>query len=205
MTPIMFIGGTGRCGTTMLLKVLALHPELFVLPNETDPHPFHVEQWRTKHYAPANSAALQLGAKWVVEKTPHNALYAQRFVTHYFKDKSRYLHMVRSPRMTVKSLMTRGRYVYPGAGVIGDADEARAYCDWMEAHGTATVRSLGKDAAILSFDELLYFPGHELARLCAWLEIGPPTEQMLDFPFDKTKGDFSELERIKRKWEGIRV
>lgn len=124
---ILFIGGTGKCGTTFTRDLLGLHPKIHAIPRETNPmyNPKWDRQWQREF-----QKAHRDGAEVIVEKTPSNALIARYLLAKH--PGSLYLHVEHSDlhRQAVK-LSEHAKFTIPKFGKFGGYEEARAYADFV--------------------------------------------------------------------------
>lgn len=180
---IVFIGGTGRCGSTMLVKVLKLHPELRVLPHETNLYPINngnIAAWLKEHVDPHDPRPT-------IEKTPANTLYAD-WLLEKLPD-ARYLHVHRRDRAAVcNSMMRHTYYTVPGWGRPDSFEEVGAFYDWINVRARNVLNRWGPERArLLIYEHVLTEPARALRGLTDWLGVSEPTLAMLDFPYDTSK------------------
>lgn len=185
-----FIGGTGSCGSSMLLEVLSLHPQIHAIPGETNPDAQRWGSWLAEIARPHEHAAQKAGRRVILEKTPANFLIADELLGRLMPG-SRYIHLRRNLERTADSLVRRGRYPIPFGPMINRDDqgllEARRFVAWCNDIGRGVMLRHPGRALVLDFDRLVTAPEPTLASLCDWLRIGPPAPEMLAFPFDHTK------------------
>ena len=160
---ILFIGGTGRCGTTWTRRVIAAHRDVFDVPVECNMRDHLISGYIERAKAD--------GYRWMAEKSPSNALCAREILRRY-KD-SRYLHVSRERSAVIASTMRAGRYDLPriyasvGGGRPYTEAEAAAYVDWIEAVGSAVVAEHPDRAMHVMVEELC------LPTIWRWLGLDP--------------------------------
>ena len=114
---ILFIGGTGRCGTTWTRRVIAAHRDVFDVPVECNMRDHLISGYIERAKAD--------GYRWMAEKSPSNALCAREILRRY-KD-SRYLHVSRERSAVIASTMRAGRYhVRCSASTVTTAASSRS-------------------------------------------------------------------------------
>jgi hypothetical protein len=125
------IGGCGRSGTTLMLSVLATHPELHAIGSETGalcPHAYHdVDSSPDRNWALRldillrylSKARVAPTARRVCEKTPRNVHFFERILTRW-GERVRLIHMVRDGRDVVTSRHPRrdGYWVSPSRWIV---------------------------------------------------------------------------------------
>ena len=164
----LWIGGTGRCGTSLLRDVLGMHPEVYAIPDETNPSPESDEFWNSwlRGYGKMHlSKALSLGAKMIVEKTPRNALVADSLVERIEAlpdvKRARYVHMTRDPVAATEAIRRFGRYPMPKMGKLPYSDDAiRLWVEWVNWTGQQSTKTI-----TVSLELLLQYPADELSKL----------------------------------------
>lgn len=111
----IIIGGCGRSGTTLLLSILAAHPEIFAIPHETVAlvqwAPAFAEQEGHEHtmlpsridrlYRHLLVKRVPPEARCWCEKTPRNVRYLQNILQHW--SESRFINIIRDPRDVLTS------------------------------------------------------------------------------------------------------
>lgn len=147
----LWVGGTGRCGTSLLRDTLALHPKVYAIPHETNPDPSDNNRWSNwlRSYGRMHLIAAQnQGATYVVEKTPRNALLAEglreRIVRLPEVSHADYIHMTRDPVDATMAIRRFGRYPMAGMGPLPESDDAvRLWVEWVnwtaQEHAAHTV------------------------------------------------------------------
>lgn len=184
---VVLIGGSGRCGSTMLKQLLSKHPDLHVIPNETNPHPYRMREWYDMRLAPAVEEAKDNGIDVVVEKSPQNVLYYEGIALWLARRNFQpvYMHMTRDADRTAESIMKFGRIPIEHWKEPFSYEHAKLWADFSNKHGTFMARKTG--GIVVDFDELVTDPAPAMANICDALEIGPPSVEMWEFPFNETK------------------
>lgn len=109
----IFVGGSGRSGTTLVVSLLSVHPNIYVVPNETGAFcptayseeenlqaSFNIE--RAYSHLIESEVDLEKFTRWC-EKSPKNILFAERLLG-YFGDRTRFINVVRDGRDVVTSV-----------------------------------------------------------------------------------------------------
>jgi hypothetical protein len=146
---VLFIGGSGKSGTSSAKKQIAEHPKCFAVPFESQPYPMHRGQWAywCKHVLGVyGREAKEKGCSWLVEKSPGNALYAAELCCRV--PGSLYLHVCRETQATRKSLMRFG-----------------------EKAGVMPIKQLGNPRGICAIDAYLTYVS--IMAECAEYNLGP--------------------------------
>lgn len=169
---LVFIGGTGRCGSTMLLRHLAAHPNVHAIARETNPNPnpHMAQEWCDTYLARAIGRAEKKGATHIVEKSPMSALYPLELIhrmetlTGY---RSYYVHIARDRERTLESMERFGGKPWPYTGrcpgTMGERwtdrwrEETRMFIDWVNYRGRACAESDDR-CLYVSFDDLIVRP-----------------------------------------------
>jgi hypothetical protein len=108
----VFIGGSGRSGTTLFLSLLSAHPDIYAIPDETAafcPTAYYEEEdlqaafniERAYSFLMDPNVPLERYSRWC-EKSPKNVLFAERLLD-YFGDRTRFINVVRDGRDVVTS------------------------------------------------------------------------------------------------------
>ncbi|MCS4040861.1 sulfotransferase family protein [Salinibacter ruber] len=108
----VFIGGSGRSGTTLFLSLLSTHPDIYSIPDETGAFcptaysededlqaAFNIE--RAYSFLMDPDVPLERYSRWC-EKSPKNILFAERLL-NYFGERTRFINVVRDGRDVVTS------------------------------------------------------------------------------------------------------
>lgn len=174
---MLFVGGSGSCGTKMLHGVLNLHPQIFGVKNgESVPAPHYLDAWADNRLPSLLERRRQMGGdkdSWLVDATPDNVLWyesiRQCFDRRLAKVETKYLHLQRDEDETVKSIMRRGVYTWSGTPKCEYAPHARKFVQFANALGAEVVERTG--GLLVSYDALLLNPEAETKRICEWLGV----------------------------------
>lgn len=133
--PIL-VGGCRRSGTTLLLSLLSVHPDIYAVPYETTAfspgcygeqvdlgEAFYIDF--LYDHLQREDVALEEYERWC-EKSPMNVRFADRALD-YFGDKARFLHIVRDGRDVITSRHPNApdRYFVPPARWVTDVSHGR--------------------------------------------------------------------------------
>lgn len=136
--PIL-IGGCGRSGTTLLLSLLSVHPNIYAIPKETcafcwayypdGPSPPPIFRIHRIYRRLLQSSDLEDQQRWA-EKTPKNVQSIGRLLD-YFGDGLRFLNIVRDGRDVVTSRhpVDEKGYWVPPKRWVNDVSAGVAYED----------------------------------------------------------------------------
>lgn len=143
----LWLGGTGRSGTTAALIAIGAHPDIYRVPNETKYAPWMtaggharwVERWENRELL-----AQEQEAPWMLEKSPGNVFWARELLEEY--PGSKYLHVYRDREATIATML-RGerRFPIPGMGRPYDWTEAAMHYDYINSLGAKIVAELGPE------------------------------------------------------------
>jgi len=184
MTPV-FIGGTGRCGSTLLRNVLGKHPSVYMIPGESNPHPYRHKEWMNLRWTPAIDE-LQPHHTHLVEKSPQNAVFGLYLLERFKKIGARYVHIARDTERTVDSIMKFGRLPHEHLGHNPTRTEAIKWVEWINQRG-ADWASLREDCLWVSFDWLVREPRETLENLLNWLDLPWDQPWFDELAFDRSK------------------
>ena len=130
--PALFIGGTGRCGTTATNIHIRQHPDIYGIQKESQYLPydkFYNPRWVRLWKAHCRQALLD-DKKWITEKSPGNCLIIHELLG--MDPRNKYLHITRNFEATVKTMMRGGRkYPIPNLGIPKNPDECRLHIRWV--------------------------------------------------------------------------
>ncbi len=133
------IGGCGRSGTTLLLSILAAHPDIFAAPHETvalmywKPDPSDAGRMVPKRldrfyrYLLVKKVPPQ-ARRWC-EKTPRNVRSLGRILNYW--PEARFINIIRDPRdvLTSKHRKNPDKYWVPLNRWVRDVNEGLAFKD----------------------------------------------------------------------------
>lgn len=165
---ILFVGGTGKCGTTFTKELLGLHPHIYAINRETNP--LYDTFW-DKTNALSIRKAYDEGAKVLLEKTPSNALCA-RWLLAKWPD-SHYLHVdIGNDERQAEKMANHNKFTVPRWNKIGGMDEARAYVAFVHQRYLTVKKYVPHRVRHLRMTSLLesYQP---IAELLGWLGLHP--------------------------------
>ncbi|MHC5001791.1 MAG: sulfotransferase, partial [Planctomycetota bacterium] len=186
--PITFIRGTGRCGTTMLLRQLARHPQIAALPLD-EVLPEELLDWCDRRLPGAGAgpdvpaaracrAFLEAygrataGAGALLHKGTMKAHHLGRLLADW--PEARMVYLVRHPLGVVPSLINadihrfRGRFGYRATvanSVLRWSNDIIAYLG-SPAHGHPRVLQV-------SYESLVTEPDATLARIHCFMDVAP--------------------------------
>jgi hypothetical protein len=186
---IVFVGGSGRCGTTLTKNVLGLHPQIFRIDQETNPWPGRIRRWARLQLSRAIAGRDEKHADWILEKTPANALWADELIEEFEKANVdvRYIHVFRDVERTVDSIMKLGALPAPGFGRVQTREVAKSYVEFMNWVGAERALQHPKRVLGINFDTLVLHPDKELGRVCEWLGIKAPVKAMVQYPYRRDR------------------
>lgn len=204
----MIIGGCGRSGTSLLLSILAAHPKIYALPEETG----MLKYWHEKR--DANSGTVQYRAvridrmyrhtllhpipkqatRWC-EKSPLNVRYLEQILSH-FGNHVRFIHIIRDGRdvMTSKHPWAPDEYWVSPQRWVDDVRSGLRFCN---DHRVLTLR----------YEDLILHHEKTLRSICEFIGEDLPAEMKNwheSSPVQKNRAWFGPLEKIHnrsvRKW-----
>lgn len=158
--PAIVIGGAGRSGTTLLLSILAAHPNVFAIDHETYafcPRGYQDDPDSTRNfqlyrlYAPlALDRVPEPCTRWV-EKTPQNVHFFAAILKHFGND-VRIIHVVRDGRDVITSRHPNkpGEFYYPVEKWV------RAVRNGMTAEGDPRVMRVRYEDLVEDFDTTIH-------------------------------------------------
>lgn len=114
--PPVLIGGCGRSGTSLLLSILAAHPQILAIPTETgvfsnwEAGPGRANStvsWRPQRmdriYRHILSRTIPKTVTRYCEKTPSNVRHIEQ-IMDYFQGRMRFIHLIRDGRDVMTSV-----------------------------------------------------------------------------------------------------
>jgi 2-polyprenyl-3-methyl-5-hydroxy-6-metoxy-1,4-benzoquinol methylase len=102
----LFVVGSGSSGTTIMLRVLSEHPDVYAIPGETSLFGGKSDVHVLEQLLFWEQSAQRVDKSVVLEKTPNHVFYFNRI--NEFLPNCRIICMVRDPRDVVASLIRRG-------------------------------------------------------------------------------------------------
>jgi len=201
------IGGCGRSGTTLLLSILAAHPEIFAIPHESvslvkwEPQPGRGAE---SPFRPARIDRLYRyilprripkGQHIWAEKTPRNVRHIEQ-ILNYWHD-ALFIHIIRDPRdvLTSRHQNRPGEYWVSRKRWVNDVTKGLAFQDHPRVY-------------TLRYEDLVQHFEPTIRRLCDFLKLECVPE-ILDWHTHTTvrrnrswKGKVVKLHaKSVRKWE----
>jgi hypothetical protein len=193
---LIFVGGAPRSGTSLVQKILDLHPEIYAGPEfdhlpaiihlyermkegvENGRQVFYYNDESIKEHFSFFIEKLLLqkkekeGVKMLSEKTPANVLVFDKLKA--FFPKAKFLFIVRDPRAIINSMKTvaeRGRESGISVSVGNDLLQ-----DLMIVHkylkaGDSFFRKNTNDCYCLYYESLVREPENEIKRICSFLGV----------------------------------
>jgi hypothetical protein len=200
----VFIGGSGRSGTTLLLSLLSAHPDIYAIPDETAAFcptaysededlqaAFNIE----RAYSFLIDPNIPLGrySRWC-EKSPKNILFAERLL-NYFGERTRFVNVVRDGRdvVTSKHPSDPDQYYVPPERWIRDVAAGKRIEDDPRV---ITVR----------YENLVRDTLQVLRRICEFLDESFADEAFRAYPdssqIQKARAWFGQVREISDKSVG---
>jgi hypothetical protein len=173
----VLVGGCGRSGTTLLLSLLSVHPNLYVIPEETGAfcmdlytggETTELRMDMLYNHLLATDASFEGRNRWC-EKTPMN-VHAVDPLLDYFGTEMRFLHIVRDGRDVVTSRHPKKPNTY-----------------WVSPERWIRDVQAGRDAErhlqvmTVQYEELVADHIPVMKSICAFIDE-PFTDAFLDYP-----------------------
>lgn len=178
----IFLGGTGRSGTTAARRLIGAHPDIYEIRPELNylPHGAGGRTWVARWHK-LEHIAEQENAEYILEKTPMNVFHA-RDLLQIGGPGSRYIHITRDPQAVVESMLRpvppenlARRYPSPlSSGRPYHHDEAMANIAWVETIAANLLADLGPD--VVRIDRIETLDCREIWRWLGLRDFQPAPE-----------------------------
>lgn len=152
---VVFLCGTMHSGTTLLLRLLIAHGDVYATLRETEAFMRH-SPWRDLRQL--RLACTAQGKHVLVEKSPEHLVHLDRIRAAV--PGARFIVMVRDGRDVVASLRARHGWQFQ-----------RAFDAWFELARVAAAALPSADVALVRYEDLVTAPEATLRRVCRFLGI----------------------------------
>jgi len=204
MSKYVIIGGLGRSGTNLARRIIGSHSEIAIPPSEfklfrrrdggksvedilkqdklsrwnVDFSPFYHYDYQAAYVQAIQAYAKRAGKEIAGEKTPFNEFYYDTLRTWFAGDVLKFVHMVRNPFDVLASHKNR-----PRRKTQAETQELINYCrSWYRSTSIGLARAYlyPNDYYLLKYEDLTNNPVDKARDLCAFLEIEPEVERMIN-------------------------
>lgn len=176
----IFLCGCSHSGTTLLLRMLGQHPDVYAVPYESNI--FCTPRTRHTHVASMRAweaDAAKAGRSRVCEKTPNHVFHLDRLLRFY-------------PAARVCVLVRDGRDVAASLGKRWHGDVERAIRKWVDAIETGNRWLDDERVLAVRYEDLVRLPEETMRRVCDHVGVPFSADVVDDRPFRYAGADGTE-------------